>query len=132
MKDSVDIATISKEDQPSAVETSELLRDYIETLKNWEEDEDGPKKLVWKLEHQYREKNLSFNRLKGNDGKAVDALRSIRDSKTGMGLLDKYLVLMEKLELGEPEHDYGNYSGSRRGRLWRGRQFLWIGNRLRN
>ena len=95
--------TVPQEELPSAVKTYELLSKYIEALKSWEEDIDGPEKLVWKLEHQYTETNLCFSQLKGNDRAAVHALRSIRDSESGMELLDMYLVLMEKHEMGEPE-----------------------------
>lgn len=105
MKSTTGIHTIFKEDLPSAVKACELLSDCIQDLNTWEEDEDGPEKLVWKLEHQYTETNLTFSRLKGNDRAAVQALRSIRDRETGMELLDMYLVLMEKHESGEPE-DY--------------------------
>ena len=88
--------TFPQEELPSAVIACDLLSKYLQVLKSWEGDEGGPEKLVWKLEHQYTEANLCFSQLKGNDRAAVEALRSIRDSESGVELLDMHLVLIEK------------------------------------
>ncbi len=55
----------------------------------------GPEKIAHMLEHEYTDKNLSFQKLKGSDEQQVAILRR-------SGKFDLFLALVEKHEEGEP------------------------------
>ena len=77
-------AVSSSSPDPATVDAlAERLREHFETplpsRRPWDEDappQDPPNRLVYLLDHQYTERGLGWNRLKGDDVACVAALRT--------------------------------------------------------
>ena len=88
------IGTAAAESPPETVDAlAELLCEHFETPlppPRWPKDappREPPSRLVYLLDHQYTERGLGWNRLKGNDAARVAALRAATER------LDNELVL---------------------------------------
>ena len=78
---------------------------------------DPPKRLVYLLDHQYTERGLSWQRLKGNDAVRAAALRAAAERKD-CELMLALAEVHETWSCMEPGWRGGGYGGYRKHRSW--------------
>ena len=100
--------------RPSDTETprhapdySDRVRDIAEQLAAWRDDEYGPGKLVWLLEHDYSEAGLSFDTLKNSDAALAGVLKLAADRAD----CELYAAIMHIEEEGALDDSSGGYFG---------------------
>lgn len=75
-------------------------------LLSWKQDEDGPEKLVYLLDHKYSQANLSGSALKGKDAHAMACLDNLgRQLGFHLGLANLHHHVY-----GQADEDYDAYS----------------------
>ena len=88
-----------------APDYADRVRDIAEQLIAWRDDEDGPDKLVWLLDHNYSEAGLSFDALKNADAALAGVLKPAADRAD----CELYAAIMHIEEEGSAVYSGGEY-----------------------
>src|SRR3569623_656512 len=65
---------------PEPINVGNISAELYTAIQQCLDDETGPDKLVYPLEHMYSQSNFNFDSLKGNDRKLVNTLLACSDS----------------------------------------------------
>ena len=91
----------------TAPDHSDHIQNIKEQLIRWRNDEYGPDKLVWLLEHDYSEAGLSWDALKNADSALAGVLRKAADQAD----CEIHAAILHIEEQGNPDYDrYDPYS----------------------
>jgi hypothetical protein len=98
--------TLAKSKEPiRAPRSREHVPEIARALREWPGDADGPQKLALTLEHEYTEKGLAWDALKGVDRARANALaEAAREAGC-----QAWLALLTYWQVGDAEGDYGGY-----------------------
>ncbi|MYK29143.1 MAG: 2OG-Fe(II) oxygenase [Gammaproteobacteria bacterium] len=90
-----------------APDHSDQIQNLTEQLIRWRDDESGPDKLVWLLEHDYSEAGLSWDLLKNADSALAGVLKKAADQAD----CEIHAAILHIEEEGSPDYDSISHYG---------------------
>jgi len=91
----------------------DVSRKFEDLTEEWKNQSDSPEKMVLKLDHEYTNTNLSFDKLKGTDKQVVDFLKSLIGKDSKEPLLNMALCLLDRHVTGSGDDNGESYYRNR-------------------